>query len=326
MNPSGVQDRHEPGSRTVDADHDGPTPTVRRLARRQRSDAAAPRAQSELSRGWTRFKRNRLAFASLAFVVVLVVVAAAAPLLAPHSYSEQDLLNGLLPPLSEGHLLGTDQLGRDVFSRLLYSLRTALIIGFTAELVALVIALVIGLWAGWLGGRAESALMSFTDVMYAFPSYLFSVLLVVVMGRSPLSIILAIGIAGWVTQARLVRAQVLKIKTFEYIEASRSIGTGGFAIAVRHILPNAAGPLLVTTSFGIPGAIIAESGLALVGLGVAPPTPSWGGMIVDGYTFVLSHPYLIIAPLVLFGLTMLAFTWMGDGLRDAFDSSEEDHA
>ncbi|WP_084469836.1 ABC transporter permease [Jiangella gansuensis] len=288
--------------------------------------ATPARAQSELGRGWARFRRNRLALGSLVFVGVLVVVAVAAPWLAPYSYTEQDLTQRLLSPLSDGHLLGTDQLGRDVLSRLLFSLRTALMIGFAAELVALLVALAIGLWAGWRGGRAESLLMSFTDVMYAFPSYLFSVLLVVVMGRSVFAIILAIGIAGWVTQARLVRAQVLKIKTFEYVEAARSIGTGGFAITVRHILPNAVGPLLVTTSFGIPGAIIAESGLALMGLGVAPPTPSWGGMIVEGYTYVLAHPFLIAAPLVLFSLTMLAFTWMGDGLRDAFDSSEEDHA
>ncbi|WP_205856349.1 ABC transporter permease [Phytoactinopolyspora endophytica] len=284
------------------------------------------RAQSELGRGWARFKRNKLALGSLIFIGVLVAVAIAAPWLAPMSYTEQDLAGRLLPPLTDGHMLGTDQLGRDVFSRLLYSLRTALMIGFSAELVALLVALIIGLWAGWRGGKAESLLMSFTDVMYAFPSYLFSVLLVVIMGRSVFAIILAIGIAGWVTQARLVRAQVLKMKNLEYVEAARSIGTGGVAITVRHILPNAVGPLLVTTSFAIPGAIIAESGLALMGLGVAPPTPSWGAMIIDGYTYVLAHPHLIAAPLALFSLTMLAFTWTGDGLRDAFDSSEEDHA
>ncbi|WP_166354149.1 ABC transporter permease [Phytoactinopolyspora limicola] len=283
-------------------------------------------AQSELGRGWARFKRNKLAFGSLIFMGVLIVVALGAPWLAPMSYTEQDLTGRLLAPLTDGHLLGTDQLGRDVFSRMLYSLRTALMIGFAAELVALLVALVIGLWAGWRGGRTESLLMSFTDVMYAFPTYLFSVLLVVIMGRTVFAIILAIGIAGWVTQARLVRAQVLKIKNFEYVEAARSIGTGGVAITVRHILPNAVGPLLVTTSFAIPGAIIAESGLALLGLGVAPPTPSWGGMIVDGYTYVLAHPHLIAAPLALFSLTVLAFTWIGDGLRDAFDSSEEDSA
>jgi ABC-type dipeptide/oligopeptide/nickel transport system permease subunit len=288
-------------------------------------EAAARRpSQSELGRGWARFKRNKLALGSLVFVGLLIVVALAAPILAPYSYAQQDLTNRFLPLLSDGHLLGTDELGRDVFSRLIHSLRTALFIGFAAELVALAIALVIGMWAAYQGGRVEQLLMSFTDVMYAFPNYLFAVLLVVVMGRSPLSIIIAIGIASWVNQARLIRAQVLKIKTFEFVEASRSIGTTGVSIAVRHILPNAVGPLLVATSFGIPLAIIAESGLAILGLGVAPPTPSWGGMIVDGYTYVLGNPQLIAAPLALFGLAMLAFTWIGDGLRDAFDTREED--
>jgi ABC-type dipeptide/oligopeptide/nickel transport system permease subunit len=286
----------------------------------------ASRGQSELARAWARFKRRKLALGSLIFVCLLVLVAILAPVLAPYSYTEQNLNERFEAPLAEGHLLGTDELGRDLLSRLIYSLRTALVIGFGAELCALAVALVIGLWAGYRGGRVEQWLMSFTDVMYAFPSYLFAVLLVVVMGRSSLSIIVAIGIASWVTQARLIRAQVLKIKSFDYIEASRSIGTSGIAIAVRHILPNAVGPLIVATSFGIPMAIIAESGLALLGLGVAPPTPSWGGMIVDGYTYVLAKPYLIAAPLALFSLTMLAFTWMGDGLRDAFDSSEEDRA
>ncbi|NEE02238.1 ABC transporter permease [Phytoactinopolyspora halotolerans] len=282
--------------------------------------------QSELGRGWARFKHNKLALGSLVFIGLLIVVALAAPILAPYSYAEQDLTNRFQPLFSDGHLLGTDELGRDVFSRLIYSLRTALMIGFAAELLALAIALVIGMWAAYRGGRVEQWLMAFTDVMYAFPTYLFAVLLVVIMGRSPLAIVVAIATATFVNQARLVRAQVLKIKTFEFIEASRSIGTGGVAITIRHILPNAVGPLLVATSFGIPNAIIAESGLAILGLGVAPPTPSWGGMIVDGYGYVLGNPQLIVAPLVLFGLTMLAFTWIGDGLRDAFDTSEEDRA
>ncbi|WP_166350824.1 ABC transporter permease [Phytoactinopolyspora limicola] len=283
-----------------------------------------PPVRSELARGWLRFNRRPIAVASLVFVALLVLVALLAPLIAPYSFTEQDLTQRLLPPLSDGHLLGTDTLGRDLLSRMIFSLRTALLIGFGAELIALVIAIAVGLVAGYRGGRADQLLMAGTDVMYAFPSYLFAVLIVVVLGRSVTSIIIAI--ASWVTQARLVRAQVLKIKTFEYVEAARSAGTSGTAIALRHILPNAVGPLLVTTSFAIPGAILAESGLAILGLGVAPPTPSWGGMIVDGYRYVLSSPHLIAAPLVVFGLTMLAFTWIGDGLRDAFDSSEEDRS
>lgn len=282
-----------------------------------------PVARGELGRAWNRFSRHKLAVASLVFVCLLIVAAVLAPVLAPYSYQDQDLVHRLQPAFTGGHLLGTDVLGRDLLSRLIYSLRTALIIGFGAELIALVVAIAIGLVAGYRGGRIDSLLMAGTDVMYAFPSYLFAVLMVVVMGRSVLSIIVAIAVSSWVTQARLVRAQVMRIKTYDYIEAARALGTGGVAIAVRHILPNAVGPLLVTTSFGVPAAIAAESGLAILGLGVAPPTPSWGTMISDGYRYVLTAPGMIIWPLVLFGLTMLAFTWMGDGLRDAFDTREE---
>lgn len=285
--------------------------------------AAADRPRGEFARGWSRFRRNRLAFSSLIFAALLIVVAVIAPMITPYSYDHQDLLHRLQPSFSADHLLGTDTLGRDILSRLIYSLRTALMIGFGAELTALIVAIAVGLTAGYRGGRVDQFLMAGTDIMYAFPSYLFSVLLVVVMGRSPVAIIVAIAVASWVGQARLARAQVLRIKNFEYVEAARSMGTGGFAIAVRHILPNAVGPLLVTTSFGIPAAIGAEAGLSILGLGIAPPTPSWGGMIIDGYRYVLTQPHLIVWPLVLFSLTMLAFTFIGDGFRDAFDTSEE---
>jgi ABC-type dipeptide/oligopeptide/nickel transport system permease subunit len=160
-------------------------------------------------------------------------------------------------------------------------------------------------------------------VMYAFPAYLFAVVMVTVLGRSIFALIIAIGIASWVTQARLVRAQVMSIKQREYVEAGRSMGASGITIAVRYILPNAIGPILVTTSFAIPAAIGAEAGLALLGLGVEPPTPSWGAMISEGTRSLQSFPHLLVFPAMLFALCLLAFTWVGDGLRDAFDASGE---
>ena len=285
--------------------------------------ADAERAAGQWTRAWGRFRRNRLALASLVFCGLLVVVALAAPLLAPYHFGQTDYDARLVPSWSSRHLLGTDVLGRDVLSRLLYGLRTALFVAFGAEFTALALALVVGLTAGYRGGRVEQALMAFTDIMYAFPSYLFSVVLVTVMGRSLTAVILAIGIASWVTQARLVRAQVLTLKQREYVEAARAMGAGGVTIAVRYILPNAIGPILVTTSFAIPAAIAAEAGLALLGLGVQPPTPSWGTMIADGTKYLLAAPHLLIWPAVLFGLTVLAFTWLGDGVRDAFDASQD---
>ncbi|GAB2574059.1 ABC transporter permease [Kribbella endophytica] len=285
--------------------------------------AQATRARGPWARAWGRFRQHRLAFGSLIFAVLLVVVALAAPLIAPYGYGETDVANKLAGPGFDGHLLGTDLLGRDILSRLIYGLRTALTVAFGAELTALVLALIIGLAAGYLGGRVESVLMAGTDVMYAFPSYLFAVVMVTVLGRSIFALVIAIGIASWVTQARLVRAQVMTLKQREYVEAARSMGANGVTIAVRYILPNAIGPILVTTSFAIPAAIAAEAGLALLGLGVQPPTPSWGAMISEGSRYLLAAPHMLVAPAVLFALTLLSFTWIGDGLRDAFDSSGE---
>ncbi|NEE04645.1 ABC transporter permease [Phytoactinopolyspora halotolerans] len=284
----------------------------------------AERARSHWSRAWARFRANRLAFVSLIFCALLIVTALAAPWIAPYHFSETDPDARLAPLLTDGHLLGTDLLGRDIFSRLVYGLRTALFVAFGAELASLVVAILIGLSAGYIGGRVDQGLMGITDVMYAFPSYIFAIVLVTVMGRSIWAVMLAIGISSWVTQARLVRAQVLTVKEREYVEAARSMGASGVTISLRYILPNAIGPLLVTTSFAIPAAIGAEAGLALLGLGVQPPTPSWGSMISEGTSYILAAPHLLFLPATLFALTLLAFTWVGDGIRDAFDTSGED--
>lgn len=282
------------------------------------------RARSEFARSWARFRHNKVALVSLIFVGLMILAAIVGPYLVPYGVNAEDILHRLQPMFTPGHPLGTDTLGRDLLSRLVYSLRTALTVGFAAEFLSLVFALFIGMTAGFLGGRWEQILMGFTDIMFAFPRYLFAILLVVVLGQSLWTIILAISIASWVGQARLARAQALKIKNYDFVEAGRSMGAHGPGLILRYILPNAWGPLLVTTSFGIPAAIATEAGLSLLGLGVEPPTPSWGGMIIDGYNYILGEPFLIIGPLVLFCLTMLAFTFIGDGFRDAFDVAEEE--
>lgn len=271
---------------------------------------------------WRRFRRNKLATISLVFVALLVLVAIFAPLLAPYAYDDTDYIARRVGVGSEGHILGTDELGRDVLSRLIFSVRTALIIAIGAEAVSLILAIVVGLTAGYMGGKMDDLLMAATDVMFVFPSYLLMIIFVTVFGRNEFTIFLAIGISSWVGTARLVRAEVLRLKNQEFVEAGKAMGASGGTIALRYIMPNAWGPLLVSVSFGIPGAIMAESGLALIGLGVQPPTPSWGSMIQDGLQWVLVSPHLILAPVLLFTVTMLAFTWIGDGLRDAFDPQE----
>lgn len=192
-----------------------------------------------------------------------------------------------------------------------------------AEVLAVAAALLIGVSAGYRGGRTDSFLMAVTDVMYAFPGYLFAVLLVTVFGRSFWAVMLAIAVAGWVTQARLMRAQVMTIKKREFVEAAKSMGAKDRTIAVRYILPNALGPLLVTTSFAVPAAITAEAGLSLLGLGIAD-MPSWGAMINEGVRYATTVPHMVIAPSLAFAITLIAFTWIGDGIRDAFDVTQEE--
>lgn len=260
---------------------------------------------------------------SLIIVVVLAVVAIAAPLIAPYAPGQTNYGHQYETIGSTGFLLGTDQLGRDILSRLIYGLRTALLVAFVAQIIVLVVALFVGVIAGYLGGKIDSLLMATTDVMFAFPTYLFAVLLVTVFGRGFWSVVIAIAIADWVTQARLSRAQVMSLKQREYVDAGRAMGASGVTIATRYILPNALGPILVATSFAIPAAITTEAGLSLLGLGIAD-MPSWGTMINEGVRAVTSHPHLVISPALAFAITLLAFTWVGDGLRDAFDVTQEE--
>lgn len=280
------------------------------------------RPRSEWSRRIARFRRNKLAVVGFIIVVVACTVALFSPLIAPYHYSTLHPGSEFLPTGSPGHLLGTDILGRDILSRVVFSLRTALFVAIVAELLSLIISFVVGLVAGYKGGRLDQWLMAGTDVMFAFPSYLFAVLLVAVLGRSTWAVILALTIASWVGLSRLLRAQILRMKSLEFVEAGRAMGATGWTLVMRYMVPGAMGPVLVSTSFGIPANMLAESGLAILGLGVAPPVPSIGTMIVDGYTYVQSHPHMIAWPVGIFVLIMLAFTWVGDGVRDAFDVDE----
>jgi len=286
------------------------------------SAAGAGKPRSEMSRRIGRFRRNRLAVVGLFVVVIACLAALFAPWIAPYHYATLHQGQEFLPTGSPGHIMGTDILGRDVFSRVLYSLRTALFIAIVAELLSLVISFVVGLVAGYKGGKIDQWLMAGTDVMFAFPGYLFAVLLVAVLGRSTWAVILALTIASWVGLSRLLRAQILRLKSMEFVEAGRAMGATGWTLVMRYMVPGAMGPVLVSTSFGIPANMLAESGLAILGLGVAPPMPSVGTMINEGYRFVQSFPHLIGWPVAVFVLIMLAFTWVGDGVRDAFDVDE----
>jgi oligopeptide transport system permease protein len=280
-----------------------------------------------------RLLKNRLAILGLVLVALLLFAGIFGPLLAPWPYQVQDLQavfangNRPLPPLSPNHLLGTDNLGRDLFSRLLDGARISVSVAFVVQLVILTIGVPVGALAGWFGGRLDNFLMRITDVVYAFPDLLFIILLSVAFRETffgkaldgLLLVFVAIGITSWVTVARLVRGQMLALKETEFVEAAKAIGVSDRRIVTKHLLPNGIGPVIVAVTLGIPGAILAEATLAYIGVGVQPPRASWGSLIAEGQKYVRSEPHLVVFPAIFIALALIGFTFLGDGLRDALD-------
>jgi oligopeptide transport system permease protein len=240
------------------------------------------------------------------------------PLFSPYGYAKQNL-DALLQEPSWSHLLGTDELGRDVFTRLFYGARTSLAVGLFAQFVVIAIGLPIGAISAYAGGRTDNMIMRFVDVMFAFPDILLIILIRAILGGSIYMIFLAIGLVAWVNVARLVRGQILSLKQRDFVTAARAMGAPGRHIVLRHLLPNSLGPIIVLVTFGIPRAIFAEAALSYIGIGIPPPTPSWGTMIRDGYDLIFAAPHLVLFPAIAIGILMLAFTFLGDGLRDALD-------
>jgi peptide/nickel transport system permease protein len=240
------------------------------------------------------------------------------PIFSPYHYTDVDY-TALYATPSVKHWLGCDAAGRDILMLLCYSLRNALIVGTGACSVQLIIGLILGGISGYCGGRVDNILSRIIDIMYGFPTFLFNLILVLILGRSLFTIFLAIGLTSWAPMARLVRSQVITVKQSDYVEAGRALGASHFRILYRYILPNCLGPIVICLSQGIPAAMFAESGMSLIGLGVLPPMPSWGGLIQSGQQFILSYPHMIIFPTLSFAITILTFSYVGDGLRDAFD-------
>jgi oligopeptide transport system permease protein len=280
-----------------------------------------------------RLRKNRLAVVGLILVALFVFVAIFGPYLAPWPYDYQDLdavvANGGRPlePLTAGHFLGTDELGRDLLSRLMDGARISMTVALVVQFVVLVIGMPVGAAAAWFGGRIDSWLMRLTDVVYAYPDLLFIILLSValketVFGKALdglLLVFVAIGLTSWVTMARLVRGQLLSLKETEFVEAARAIGVPGRRIVSRHLLPNAMGPVIVAVTLGIPGAILAEATLAFIGIGAQAPRASWGSLVADGQPWLRSFPHLVLFPAMAIAIALISFTFLGDGLRDALD-------
>ena len=265
-----------------------------------------------------RLRRNKLAMAGGVVIVLLCLVAIFADALAPLPYTKTNFGR-----LNEGptrtYPLGTDQLGRDLLSRMIYGARVSMLVGLGAQLIVVSIGVPIGALSGYLGGRADVVLTRIIDVMYAFPRLLFVILVMSMLGAGLMNIFIAIGLTGWVGIARQVRAQVLALKEKEFVDAARGLGAGFTRLLGRHILPNALTPLVVAVTFGFPEAIFTEAALSFIGVGINPPTPSWGQMVGEGQQFIRSYWHLCVFPAIAIAITMLSFTFFGDGVRDALD-------
>ena len=267
---------------------------------------------------WIKLCKNYLALLGLAIILMLCLVSLLTPWIAPYGYEEQNLLLGATPP-SAAHWLGTDIFGRDMLTRIMYGGRVSLTVGFIATAVALVIGVLWGAVAGFVGGRVDAVMMRIVDIMYALPFMIFIVLLMVVFGRNILLLFLAIGAVEWLTMARIVRGQVMNLRKQEFVEAAHSLGLSQWTIIRRHIIPNTLGPVIVYTTLTIPSVMLLEAFLSFLGLGIQPPQSSWGLLINYGVETMEEYPWLLIFPGVTLSLTLFALNFLGDGLRDALD-------
>ena len=276
---------------------------------------------------WSRFRRDKFAVVGMAVIIGLVIVALFAPWIAPYDPTKQFdaglTMQGMPVGPSAKFLLGTDTLGRDMLSRIIYGARVSLVIGVLAHGIALVLGVIFGLTAGYFRGWTETALMRATDVMMAFPIFLFAVALVSAFNLTGIwPLVLVIAIVYWTPMTRVIHGEVLSIREKEFVDAARLTGCSTPRILFRHILPHLVAPIIVYTSLGIATTILFEASLSYIGLGVQPPTPSWGQMIADGQSYYLSAPFLVIFPGLAIMITVLAFNLVGDGLRDAFDPQQ----
>ncbi|MDA7690483.1 ABC transporter permease [Gammaproteobacteria bacterium] len=271
-----------------------------------------------------RLTRNKAAMFGAFILFILILCAALAPWIAPYSYSFQNLELGASPP-SAAHILGTDVLGRDLLSRILYGARISLLVGFVATGVALVIGVSWGIIAGYAGGKVDSVMMRIVDVLYGLPFIIFIILLMVIFGRNLWLLFGAIGAVEWLTMARIVRGQVIGLKNQEFVMAAKAMGVSNFSMFRKHLLPNILGPIAVYATLTIPQVMLLEGFLSFLGLGIQPPMSSWGTLIKDGVESMEEYSWLLIYPGLTFTITLFALNFFGDGLRDALDPKTTDN-
>ena len=267
---------------------------------------------------WIRLKKNKMALLGLIIIVCLIVVAIFGPIFSSHTYDEQNLMMTNSSPSWE-HWFGTDNLGRDIFIRVLYGARISLAIGIVASLLNLFIGVIYGGIAGFFGGKIDRIMMNIVDILYSVPTLLYVILLMVILKPGLINIFIALGIGYWLQMARIVRGQILSMKEQEFILAARTIGVSKKRILFRHLLPNVMGAIIVTMTLAIPDAIFTEAFLSFIGLGVSAPMASWGVLASEGVNNLRAYPFQLFFPAVAISVTMLAFNFLGDGLRDVLD-------
>ena len=251
-------------------------------------------------------------------ILLFILAAILAPVLTPYTFDSMDLHNRLTPP-SRAHLLGTDEAGRDVLTRMLYGSRVSLLVGIVPTVISMLAGAILGIIAGYNGGRTDAVIMRIADVMLAFPSMFLAMAIMYTLGDGMINIFLALALVNWASVARIVRAETLKLKETEFVEAARSIGVGKLVIMLRHIFPNCVPSLIVLFTLNIPSAILSESSLSFLSIGIKPPQASWGMMVNAGRQFLYSQPWLSLSPSVAIMVVVLAFNFLGDGLRDVLD-------
>ena len=270
-----------------------------------------------------RLTTNKLSLFSLIYILILVFMALITPFIAPYDYAYQDLALGASPPSSD-HLLGTDTLGRDLLTRMMYGSRISLMVGFLATSVALIIGVIWGTIAGFSGGKTDAIMMRIVDTLYGIPFIILIILLMVIFGRNLILLFLAIGAVEWLTMARIVRSQVLNLSRQEFILSAEAMGVSRLSIIFKHLIPNAMGPVIVYATLTVPQIMLLESFLSFLGLGVQPPLSSWGLLIRDGAVSMEEYWWLLIFPSLAFSLTLFSLNFIGDGLRDAIDPRTTD--
>jgi len=266
--------------------------------------------------------KNKLTLVGAGIIAALIIIAVFAPRIAKYDPTDISIKDALLAPSAE-HPLGTDSLGRDLFSRMVYASRIALLIGFVAVGLAALIGVSLGSIAGYFGGKVDSFIMRFADIMLCFPRFFLILAVIAVVGPNIFNVMVIIGLTGWMGMARLIRAEVLSLKTRDYVSASKALGAGDSYIILRHLIPNGIGPVLVSFVFGVAGAVLTEAGLSFLGLGVQPPEPSWGNILMEGKAVLGVGWWVILFPGLAILVTVLAFNLVGEGLREALNPRNE---